>query len=72
MVHIYLQYKSGFCSIFGGADWSIKPSNETLLTHYKNNKNKYKVGYIFTIEGLVVEVNKITETSKEQIIFSMT
>lgn len=70
MVHIYLKYISGYRSILGGDDWSITPSKEALQTFYEKNKAKFKVGYNFIIEGIEVEVNKITEKSKQQIIFS--
>ena len=72
MVKICLKHISGFIydKLYG--EYTSKPPQHILEDYYKNNKDKFTIGYIFSpIKDMQFKVTKISEKSKSNIDFSI-
>ncbi len=69
MVNIYYRYLHGGRHDTIYNSWSLCPSLYGFHTYYDKNNKNFKVGYIFTIEGITMRVIKMNEKKKPQLKF---
>jgi hypothetical protein len=51
-------------------EWSLRPSASGFDSYYAKHKKDFVVGYIFTVDGITMQVKKIEDKSKPRVVFS--